>query len=73
MEPPPAEKEAVTKMKQLETSISSLEAVPTTLSLALEVEQRKKDLQALKKKYPQRDLHARDYAQYVGPLADVEE
>ena len=33
----------------------------------------KKELSALKKKYPQKDLYARDYAQFVGSLADVEE
>ena len=33
----------------------------------------KKELNVLKKRYPQKDSHARDYAQFVGSVADVEE
>ena len=70
MELPPAEKEAEAKMKELEDHIKRFDGIATVAS---EMEKMKKELSVLKKRYPQKDLHARDCAQYVGSLADVEE
>ena len=67
---PQAEKEAVATIARLEDEISKLETIP---SLVSELEKKKKELSVVKKKFPQKDLHARDYAQYVGSVADVEE
>ena len=70
MELPQDEKAAVERMKVLESEIL---AVGQIASFASAVEERKKELALLKKKYPEKDLAARDYALYIDTVADVEQ
>ena len=72
MELPKREKEAVAKMKELDDQIKKLDGVEIATVVSA-MEDCTKELSALKKKFPRKDLHARDYAEYVGSVADVEE
>ena len=70
LELPADEKEAVAKMKELEDHIKRLDGLD---SVASELEKKKKELMVLKKKFPQTHLHARDFAQYMESMKDIEE